>query len=175
MTQSSEKSGVPVWVWFVGGGCGCGFLGIILIGILAAIALPSFLNQANKARESEAKNYVGAMVRGQQAYFLERNKFTASLADLQIGIAPESTNYSYKITLPPGKTTQVFVAAIPKKPNLKSVAGAAFAVTQGKEIVTVTQMCQTETASATPPIRITAPANANDRPKCPPGSRSIYD
>ncbi|TVQ21512.1 MAG: prepilin-type N-terminal cleavage/methylation domain-containing protein, partial [Leptolyngbya sp. DLM2.Bin15] len=30
---------------------------IIIIGILAAIALPSFLNQANKARQSEAQTY----------------------------------------------------------------------------------------------------------------------
>ncbi|MFN8950109.1 MAG: prepilin-type N-terminal cleavage/methylation domain-containing protein, partial [Aphanizomenon sp.] len=30
---------------------------IIIIGILSAIALPSFLNQAKKARQSEAKTY----------------------------------------------------------------------------------------------------------------------
>jgi len=29
---------------------------IIIIGILAAIALPSFLNQANKGKQSEANN-----------------------------------------------------------------------------------------------------------------------
>ncbi|MCX5963441.1 MAG: prepilin-type N-terminal cleavage/methylation domain-containing protein, partial [Cyanobacteria bacterium] len=34
---------------------------IIIIGILASIALPSFLNQANKAKQSEAKTYVGSM------------------------------------------------------------------------------------------------------------------
>jgi type II secretory pathway pseudopilin PulG len=28
---------------------------IIIIGILSAIALPAFLNQANKAKQSEAK------------------------------------------------------------------------------------------------------------------------
>jgi prepilin-type N-terminal cleavage/methylation domain-containing protein len=28
---------------------------IIIVGILSAIALPSFLNQANKAKQSEAK------------------------------------------------------------------------------------------------------------------------
>jgi type II secretory pathway pseudopilin PulG len=48
---------------------------IIIIGILAAIALPSFLNQANKAKQSEAKTYVGSMNRGQQAYFLENDTF----------------------------------------------------------------------------------------------------
>ncbi|HIK54809.1 MAG TPA: prepilin-type N-terminal cleavage/methylation domain-containing protein, partial [Synechococcales cyanobacterium M55_K2018_004] len=45
---------------------------IIIIGILSAIALPSFLNQANKARQSEASTYVGSMNRGQQAYYLEK-------------------------------------------------------------------------------------------------------
>ena len=41
----------------------------IIIGILTAIALPSFLNQATKAKESEAKAYVNALNKGQQAYF----------------------------------------------------------------------------------------------------------
>ncbi len=41
---------------------------IIIIGILSAIALPSFLNQANKAKESEAKQYLSAINKGQQAY-----------------------------------------------------------------------------------------------------------
>ena len=40
---------------------------IIIIGILAAIALPSFLNQAAKAKQSEAKNYVGSVTRAQQS------------------------------------------------------------------------------------------------------------
>jgi len=49
---------------------------IIIIGILSAIALPSFLNQANKARESEAKQYVGSMNRAEQARYLEKSEFT---------------------------------------------------------------------------------------------------
>ncbi|HBC41077.1 MAG TPA: prepilin-type cleavage/methylation domain-containing protein, partial [Pseudanabaena sp.] len=43
---------------------------IIIIGILAAIALPSFLSHAAKARQSEAKTYVGSFNRTQQAYYL---------------------------------------------------------------------------------------------------------
>ena len=41
---------------------------IIIIGILSAIALPSFLNQANKAKQSEAKTITGTMSRAQQTY-----------------------------------------------------------------------------------------------------------
>ena len=38
---------------------------IIIIGILAAIALPNFLNQSAKAKQSEAKQYIGAINRTQ--------------------------------------------------------------------------------------------------------------
>ena len=71
---------------------------IIIIGILSAIALPSFLNQANKARQSEAKTYVGSMNRAQQAYYLENNEFSDSISLLGLGIASTTDNYTYGIT-----------------------------------------------------------------------------
>ncbi|MEA5451566.1 type IV pilin-like G/H family protein [Leptolyngbya sp. CCNP1308] len=70
---------------------------IIIIGILAAIALPSFLNQANKARQSEAKTYVGSMNRGQQAYRLENPTFAPGFVELAIGIPSQTTYYNYTI------------------------------------------------------------------------------
>ena len=73
---------------------------IIIIGILAAIALPSFLNQANKAKQSEAKTYVGSMNRAQQAYYMEKsNTFAPQLnfGDLGLGIATQTANYKYVI------------------------------------------------------------------------------
>ncbi|MEB3293129.1 MAG: type IV pilin-like G/H family protein [Synechococcales bacterium] len=73
---------------------------IIIIGILAAIALPSFLNQANKAKQSEAKQYAGSMNRAQQSYFLEKNNTfanNANFAGLGLGIATQTANYKYVI------------------------------------------------------------------------------
>ncbi|AFY68131.1 type IV pilin-like G/H family protein [Geitlerinema sp. PCC 7407] len=70
---------------------------IIIIGILSAIALPSFLNQANKAKQSEAKQYVGSMNRSQQAYYLEKISFTDSIGDLGLGIKTQTQNYIYSI------------------------------------------------------------------------------
>ena len=93
---------------------------IIIIGILAAIALPSFLNQASKARQSEAKTYVGSMNRGQQAYYLEKQQFAPSLDALAVGIALTTANYGYTTgaiaagTLVAGKAnTTVNSVAIP--------------------------------------------------------------
>lgn len=70
---------------------------IIIIGILAAIALPSFLNQAAKAKQSEAKSYVGAVNRSQQAYRIENPKFAAKLTDLELGLS-DTVNYKFDLT-----------------------------------------------------------------------------
>jgi type IV pilus assembly protein PilA len=68
---------------------------IIIIGILSAIALPSFLNQAKKAKQSEAKTYVGSMNKGQQAFYTENDAFTSSVNDTGIGIKTQTSNYTY--------------------------------------------------------------------------------
>jgi type IV pilus assembly protein PilA len=70
---------------------------IIIIGILAAIALPSLLGQVNKAKQSEARQNVGAMNRAQQAFALEATDFTTSVGDLGIGIQKQTANYLYDI------------------------------------------------------------------------------
>lgn len=68
---------------------------IIIIGILAAIALPSFLNQAAKARQSEGSTYVGTLNRTQQAYFVENNKFAPTMADLKAGVPTKTDSFAY--------------------------------------------------------------------------------
>lgn len=75
---------------------------IIIIGILAAIALPTFLGQAQKARFAQAKLYVGTMSRNQQAYYLEKRVFATDLNALGIPNA-NSSAYSYNIL--PGSVT----------------------------------------------------------------------
>jgi type IV pilus assembly protein PilA len=104
---------------------------IIIIGILSAIALPSFLNQATKARQSEAKNYIGSMNRAQQAYYLENNNaFTTSVVVLALGIKTQTENYLYEIT--DAKNTGSFVTnkARATKKALKSYAGVTYTSSQ---------------------------------------------
>jgi type IV pilus assembly protein PilA len=99
---------------------------IIIIGILSAIALPSFLNQANKARQSEAQTYVGSINRGQQAYFLEKNAF-GKLSNLELGIS-NTKNYTYDST--PTGTVQAVTTAKPTG-VLKGYAGKVWTDTAG--------------------------------------------
>jgi len=73
---------------------------IIIIGILSAIALPSFLNQANKAKQSEAKQYIASINKGQQAYYVEEGKFIIAMADIDqlgLGIKTATSSYTYEI------------------------------------------------------------------------------
>jgi type IV pilus assembly protein PilA len=70
---------------------------IIIIGILSAIALPSFLSQANKAKQTEAKQYVSSVNKGMQAYYAENTKFTTDVGALGLGLKTQTTNYSYTI------------------------------------------------------------------------------
>ena len=51
---------------------------VIIIGVLAAVALPNLLGQVGKARESEAKNIIGALNRAQQSRFAERGSFAGN-------------------------------------------------------------------------------------------------
>jgi type IV pilus assembly protein PilA len=148
-------------------GCGCLMFAIIPIGILAAIALPSFLNQANKAKQSEAKQYVGAIVRAEQAYFLENEKFTTNLAELARPVPADTVNYSYTLKSLPGKQQSlVMVQATAQKPALKSYIGAARMVERSGEKTTEAIVCMTATASRlVPPFVL--PARSSDPLECP--------
>jgi type IV pilus assembly protein PilA len=67
---------------------------IIIVGVLSAIALPSFLNQVGKARGSEAKTTLGALNRAQQAYRLENGTFTGDIQYLDAKITPKFFTYA---------------------------------------------------------------------------------
>lgn len=70
---------------------------IIIIGILSSIALPTFLNQANRARESEAKTYVSTVNRAQQSYRLQNQTYTGDIDDLDVGLETDTENYDYTL------------------------------------------------------------------------------
>jgi prepilin-type N-terminal cleavage/methylation domain-containing protein len=67
---------------------------VIIIGVLAAIALPNLLGQVAKGRQSEARNNLGAIDRAEQSYFSEKNTFTAAANISYTGVKlPSPLNY----------------------------------------------------------------------------------
>jgi type IV pilus assembly protein PilA len=67
---------------------------IIIVGVLAAIALPSFLNQIGKARGSEATSNLGTIARSQQAYRYQNTQMADQLSLLDARISGKFYTYA---------------------------------------------------------------------------------
>lgn len=107
--------------------------------------------EANKARESEARSYVGSINRSQQIFFLDDAHFASSLAQLDLGIEAETDNYNYEITLAEDDMTAVTATA--QKRGLKSFTGAVFLIENPSSNNATTQsiLCQSNRPSRTAP------------------------
>ncbi len=122
---------------------------ILVIGILSAIALPSFLNQTAKARQAEGSAYVGSVNRAQQAHYMENATF-AQLNDLELGIA-DGTYFTYS-SVPgagTGTSADVITTATPSG-QLRGYAGRVW-ISSGRNDVYNTQALLCEGTPTTTP------------------------
>ena len=145
---------------------------IIIIGILAAIALPSLLAQVNKAKQAEAKNNVGAVNRAQQAYYLEYQEFTTDLTQLGVGIKTQTTNFFYTIQVASDIINNKAYAVTGKK-GLKSysgVVGTLVGNSQTGEALTVAFACESNIPTTDMPGNASSVNTANS---CPPGFKDL--
>lgn len=143
---------------------------IIIIGILAAIALPSFLNQANKAKEAEAKQYVGSAIRAQQAYFTERGAFTTDWGKMGLGVPTETANYKYKNSK--ATLAEAIIHGDSKNTNtLRSFVGGVQVGqigggTVSTETTTLGILCRSVKPAAAADSGVTLAPNTTTEPKC---------
>jgi len=116
---------------------------IIIIGILSAIALPAFLSQANKAKQSEAKQYVASINKGQQAYYAENPSFATELGILGLGIKSQTTNYTYTIQASGSAASALATPATTAQATLKGYAGGVGLIKAGEANTTQSIICET--------------------------------
>ncbi len=125
---------------------------IFVLGLLSTLALPSMLHQLNKAKESEARTYVSAINRGQQAYFIQFNQFGA-LADLHLSIPPATQNYLYA-SQPSGNGAgaTAITTATPINPQslVKGFTGKAWIGFSNGGAATLTILCEGDLGN--PPV-----------------------
>lgn len=148
------------------------------VGItLAAIVLPNFLNCANKAKQSEAKQYVSSMNRAQQAYLAEKGTFATSIDALGLGIKSQTTNYNYSVIA--GKKAAFSYGVSRQVPKyVKSVVGAVFLVpnpltnanTAADKSTTVTIFCIAKSEGTAKPAE---PTNINGKLACGDGTVEV--
>lgn len=142
---------------------------LMITGVLAAIAVPTFFNQVNKAKQVEAKTTLGTMNRAQQSYYLEHLDFANQIPLLGVGIQTGSANYRYSIAVQGG--THVVHHAESLQTNLKPYTGIAAIVDPGTgEAVMSTLLCESEAAKTG---QATNPTRSASAVSCATGTREV--
>ncbi len=65
---------------------------VLIIGILAAVALPQYQKAVNKSKMTEAMGVLTATAKAEHVYFLANGEYTADLSLLDLG--PENPTFS---------------------------------------------------------------------------------
>ena len=80
-------------------------IGIVVLGILAAVAYPSFMESIRKGRRSEAFGSLGALQQAQERWRSNHAAYTTTLSDLNIGSTTASGYYTLSLGEPPSPAT----------------------------------------------------------------------
>ncbi|MBH8574527.1 type IV pilin-like G/H family protein [Nostocaceae cyanobacterium CENA369] len=123
--------------------------------------------------QSEGQLFIGAINRAQQAYYLENEKFSSTLEQLQLGIKPETENYRYRILTQGNQNQSVISTAAAKKPELRSYTGIAFIRKVKNDVSTFTAICETDKPSTIPPVAPKLPIKESQAVQCPRGSHLL--
>ncbi|HAZ11013.1 MAG TPA: hypothetical protein DCY56_07965 [Candidatus Omnitrophica bacterium] len=79
---------------------------VIIVGILAAFALPMFVKMLEKSKTDEATSNLNLIRTGQKSYFLQYNQFSLNITDLNIedpnSASPRYFYYDLDNTVPVG-------------------------------------------------------------------------
>ncbi|MET0559266.1 MAG: type II secretion system protein [Solirubrobacterales bacterium] len=96
---------------------------MLILGILAAIALPAFFNQKSKAGDAKAKEYVHSAQVAAETYSTEHGGSYANISQLELenieptlssatfpagGVAAVENGAGYKVTVQGASATQLF-------------------------------------------------------------------
>jgi len=83
---------------------------IVIVGILAAVALPQYFRVAERARTSEASSLLGTLRSAQIRYYADKAVFTANLADLDVDTTTTKF-YTMAVAAPPYANNAVIATA----------------------------------------------------------------
>jgi type IV pilus assembly protein PilA len=133
---------------------------VIIIGILAAIALPSYLNLTASSKQSEARQNLSSIGHAQQSAYTENNKWATSFDELAVGVVKGSGTTSastvFTYTMTPTDSTvllttaaTVFSKAAPIDDKLKGyLGGTVVFLNDAKQTTWASGYCEANKAGA---------------------------
>jgi type IV pilus assembly protein PilA len=129
---------------------------VIIIGILAAISLPSYLSLTSSAKQSEARQTMASILRAQNLWIDRYSSldYPTSLDQLALGVvkgsgledSTSSSVYKYSIA---NATDSMSSAAEPKFPTLRAYAGGIRSFSNSSNLSTwYSAICESDSAGS---------------------------
>lgn len=147
-----------VWVWKIA------IATFLLSTVTSPVTKAEIEDRSLESKESEAKSYVAALNKAQQAYYLEYGIFVDSISKLGKAIEKSATgNYQYSIRR---ERNAVYNYGISRQANLRSVVGGVFLISNATETI----LCQAKTVG---PIRPSVPIQSKGSVSCGPNTTQI--
>lgn len=87
---------------------------VAVIGILVAIALPSYQSQVRKSRRAAAQTFLMDVAAKQQQYLIDARVYTTSVADLKLAV-PSDVSSFYDISITVGAAPPTFTVTANSK------------------------------------------------------------
>ncbi|MBD2542788.1 type IV pilin-like G/H family protein [Planktothricoides raciborskii] len=180
----------------------------IYLSVIGAIILPYYVKNngifhentpTEKRMSMERKTIINALNRGQQAHYLERNKFGKSMDEIGLGITKDTGESSYRIVQPMMPVQDLTQSAIsdehesmimaigqknikknyrPRSADidLKNYLGVVYSLPQKSasgetEIIPIAILCQITEENSLP---TTMPKLINGEMQCPNASINVY-
>jgi len=115
-------------------------IAVVIVGVLASIALPSYQNQIHKTRRSDAKSALVGAAGQMERYFTERGTYaTATLGSGSGAVYPSTTqNGYYTLSFSNLAATSYKLKATPAGAQVGDACGALTYDDQGNKGITGT-------------------------------------
>jgi Type IV pilin-like G and H, putative len=126
-----------------------------------------------QGQAGQAKAYISAINRGQQAIFLETNQFAGSIEGIGLGLKAESEAYTYRVVPQADPKRSVANLAIAKGAGESFLGLVYVVVDRSGEKLSIVQICSTSQPLTTVPTLGAAPQKESDQIVCPDGFTAI--
>ena len=114
---------------------------VAIIGIMAAIAIPNFLNYMCKSKQSEAKVGLGTLATGQESYYVEYDSYTSSLTRAASSPTMKGKNPRYVFSIATGDVSATQFTAIATGTIKQTTADDYWTIQQSRILSNTTNGC----------------------------------